>query len=273
MVGRNNYRVKRSPLAGKRKKFLLYTVVTVSVMIIVFGLYSALSFHPKITKSANTTVTTGDQPLKQQMVVYVTADGGLSLRSDHSASSDRLLLIPDGTKLTVIEELDGWYQVTYSGSTGWISEQYTTTSAPATDPTTGWTSFTFKSGAKIKYEPGWQVQDYSNTTDAGDTVAFSNQQLPTSLPTGSDFIAPIIVNFTAKTPAAAEKTYTSIGGVVAENLTVAGQAAKKYTYTSTTSNTQVTSVVVPNGNKAIVFNEAGGYADDLLKMLNTFTIN
>jgi hypothetical protein len=273
MLSRNLYRMKKRPLADKRKKAIFASLIAVSVFLIGFGFYMSNRTNPTAGKKDSITLQTGDRPLAQDKTVYVNADGGLSLRADHDSGSARLELIPNKTSLTVTEELDGWYQVSYNNKTGWISKQYTTTVAPAADPTKDWAIFS-GSGYKIKYETGWKAQDYGSnpTLFASSLVAFSNQDLPTSLPVGSDFIAPVTVSISTKTLADAEKAYSSIAGVQTEAVTVAGQTGQKFTYTSASSNTQMTAIVLSAGGKVFVFAEGGGYADDLLKMTATFTI-
>lgn len=49
---------------------------------------------------------------------------GLKFRSSPDTDSQVLSVIPDGTVLGVYEESDGWYRVTYSGMTGWVSADY-----------------------------------------------------------------------------------------------------------------------------------------------------
>ena len=267
------YKMKRRPLADKRKKAILASIIAVSILLIGLGYYMLNKTAPSDGKKASIVLQTGDRPLTQDVTVYVSADGGLSLRSDHDSNSSRLELIPDKTSLTVTEELDGWYQVSYNNKTGWISKQYTTTVAQAADPTSGWAVFT-GSGYKIKYETGWMAQDYGANPTLSDVslVAFSNQDLPTTLPVGSEFIAPVTVSISTKSLADAQSAYSSIAGVQTEAITIAGQAGQKYTYTSASSNTQMTAIVLAAGGKVFVFAEGGGYADDLLKMTATFTI-
>jgi len=277
MLSRNLYKMKKSPLAGQRKKAIILAVVLVSICSIAYGFYYMNNFKKaasSTTTAAVAKVETGDRPLKENTVIYINADGGLSLRATHNASSQRLLLIPNGTKLDSIEELDGWYHVSYNGKDGWIAKQYTTTQAPAADPAKDWQLYTAASGYKIKYQPGWKVQDYSanDSLKSASLVAFSNQDLPATVPTGSEFIAPITVNVSTKTAADIASSFTSIAGVTAEDIAIAGLTGKKYTYTSPSTNTQMVSVVLSSGIKTFIFTDGGGYTDDLLKMLNTFTI-
>ncbi len=273
MLSRNLYRMKKSPLAKRRQKFIVIAVIASALTLIGFTFYRFTNMTPTTGKKLEVAVTTGDQPVKKELVVYVNADGGLSLRTDHSAGSERQLLIPNGTKLTVTEELEGWYKVSYQDKTGWIAKEYTTTATAAIDPTKDWKTYN-GSGYKIKYQTGWNLQDYGKNDALGfiSVVAFSNQSLPATIPAGSDFIAPVVVNLSSKTADQVNKTYAAMSGVKVETMTVAGRVAQKYTFTSPTSNTQVSTVIVPAGAGCLIFSEAGGYADDLQKMLNTLTI-
>lgn len=271
---RNRYRYRKSPLANKRNRALLFGIAIVALLVIGFGIYTMTKGKSASGGKAEIKLETGDRPIPKEEAIYVNADGGLSLRADRNATSQRLEMIPKGTKLVATEELDGWYKVAYNGKTGWVSKQYTTTVVPAADPTAGWATFTSPGGYKMKYQTGWKAQDYgANTTlTASSLAAFSNQDLPATIPVGSDFIAPVTVAVSTKTIDAANASYTSIAGVQTEAISVGGIAAKKYTYTAAGSNTQVTAIVFASGAKVFILSEGGGYADDLLKMAATFTI-
>ena len=265
--------MKKRPLRDRRKRAIFAAVLAGSLFLVGAGVYMLNKTKPASGQKDAIVVETGDRPLKKDLTVYVNADGGLSLRADHASGAARLDLIPDKTSLTVSEELDGWYQVSYNNKTGWISKQYTTTAAPAADPTKDWATFA-GTGYKIKYQVGWKAQDYGANAafSASSLTAFSNQDLPTTLPAGSEFIAPVTLSISTKTVVDAEKSYSAIAGAQTESVTIAGQAGKKFTYTSSGSNTQVTAIVLAAGGKVFVFTEGGGYVDDLLKMTATFTI-
>lgn len=273
-MSRKMYRWKKSPLANKRNRAILVGVAVIAIAIMAFGFYSLTHRKSSEAGKVDIKLDTGDRPIKKENAIYVNADGGLSLRADRNPNSQRLDLIPNGTKLVATEELDGWYQVTYNGKTGWVSKQYTTAVAPAEDPTKGWATFTSPAGYKIKYQPGWKAQDYGANTAlaASSLAAFSNLDLPATMPAGSEFIAPVTVAVSTKTIDEANKGYTTIAGVQTEATSAGGIAASKYTYTSSSSNTQMTAIVFAAGGKVFILSEGGGYADDLLKMAATFTI-
>lgn len=253
---------------------MITTVLAFSCFFIIYGIYTFVNLNQKKDEKIDVQVETGDRPLKQEgLVIYLTEK--LSLREEANTDSKRLAYIPDDTKLDVIEELDGWYKVTYNGKTGWIAKKYTTTQAPAEDPTKAWPSYVNnQQGYKIQYQPGWKYQDYGANATAKilSVIAFSANDLPGSLPQNSDFVAPITISVTGKTLADANKELSNISGVVIEPMKVGAYPATKYTYVSPLSNTQMTGIVFSAGGKTFMMNEGGGYLEDLIKMANTFTI-
>ena len=58
-------------------------------------------------------------------VATITASS-LKLRKEASTESSVKTLLSQGNKVTVIEELDGWYKVTYKSYTGYVSADYVT---------------------------------------------------------------------------------------------------------------------------------------------------
>ena len=54
--------------------------------------------------------------------VIVCAEGGLRMRV--KPNGRYMQMIPDGTRLAVLEEKDGWLRTVYRGHTGWISGTY-----------------------------------------------------------------------------------------------------------------------------------------------------
>ena len=271
---RRMYKPKKSPLANKRSRAVMIGVAILALALIGFGFYSLTGRKSSDAGKIDIKLETGDRPIAKEDAIYVNADGGLSLRSDRNPNSDRLDLIPNSTKLVATQELDGWYQVSYNGKIGWVSKQYTTAVAPAEDPTKDWGTYTSALGYKIKYQTGWKAQDYgaNDTLKATSLVAFSNLELPATIPAGSEFIAPVTVAISTKAIAEANSSYSTIAGVQTEAISVGGIAANKYTYTQASSNTQMTAIVFAASGKVFVFSEGGGYAEDLLKMSATFTI-
>ncbi len=76
---------------------------------------------PSESESDSATVEPVDPP---KMFVEVTSKSNLNLRKEPNTKSTVLTSLPKGTKVEVIEELDGWYKVTYKKHTGYISADY-----------------------------------------------------------------------------------------------------------------------------------------------------
>ena len=51
-------------------------------------------------------------------------DGRLNLRTQPSTSADRLTQIPNGSVITVTDELNGWCRTRWDGCDGWVMGQY-----------------------------------------------------------------------------------------------------------------------------------------------------
>lgn len=59
-----------------------------------------------------------------QKQVVITARGGLNVRDKASAGGRKLGLLRYGTKVTVIDTINGWCRIVFNGRTGYISSQY-----------------------------------------------------------------------------------------------------------------------------------------------------
>lgn len=70
------------------------------------------------TESENQT----EEPVK--IYVKVISNRNLNLRKEPNTTSDILASLPNGTKLMVVEELDGWFKVKYEDHVGYVSSQY-----------------------------------------------------------------------------------------------------------------------------------------------------
>lgn len=268
----SKYKNKKSPLKEKRKKTLIATVAFLSILSIGYFGYTLLKLKPTDGQKEEIKIETGDRPLPKKIQIIINSDKGLSLRKSRDANAERLAVVPDKTKIEASEELDGWYKISYEGKEGWISKQYTTLASdvPATDQFASWSEY--KNAAyKIKYPLGWKLQDYGTTGTDSSFVAFSNQDLPSAIPQGTEFVAPIVIEISTKTLEDAQKQYSTISGVSTENINISSISAVKYTYTSVSSNTQMTAIVAKSGDKVLIFSEAGGYLDDLTNMLKTFS--
>ncbi|GAB6153748.1 hypothetical protein JCM17380_24980 [Desulfosporosinus burensis] len=54
----------------------------------------------------------------------ITANIGLNMRQEPNTSATVLVSVPNGTTCPVLAQTNGWYQISYSGNTGWVSAQY-----------------------------------------------------------------------------------------------------------------------------------------------------
>ena len=68
------------------------------------------------------TQTPTEEPTKYY--IQVTSKSNLNLRKEPNTTSKVLTSLPNGTKVEIIEELDGWYKVSYKGHTGYVSSKY-----------------------------------------------------------------------------------------------------------------------------------------------------
>lgn len=85
------------------------------------SVYSLMREHMKIEPPAKNTdapVITGAKK------GVITASGGLNLRETASSTGSKLVTIPDGTELDLLEQQGQWYKTAYQGKTGWISADY-----------------------------------------------------------------------------------------------------------------------------------------------------
>ena len=67
-----------------------------------------------------------DTQTTQEIVYYAVPTTEVRLREEPNTSCETLTKIAAGTKVPLIEELDGWYKVSYNGMEGYISADYAT---------------------------------------------------------------------------------------------------------------------------------------------------
>lgn len=165
--------VKKKSKGFSKKKVLIALAILLALLLGAFGgyLYFKNSNKPKEESKPAETTTTPPETKTPDKIVYITADGGLNMREDASSSSKSLAVIPNGTKLTVLEEKDGWYKVEYNGQTGWVSKDFVSETKPADMQTYTGTGFS-PDGPKfsIQYPTDWTIADYKiSKTDNGKT--------------------------------------------------------------------------------------------------------
>lgn len=86
------------------------------------SIYSLMREHMKIEPPVKNTNKTTIGAKKGT----ITASGGLNLRETASSTGNKLVTLPEGTELDLLEQQGQWYKSTYQGKTGWISADYVT---------------------------------------------------------------------------------------------------------------------------------------------------
>lgn len=97
--------------------------------------------------------------------VYAVPTTEIRLRQEPNTECETLAKIPAGTKLPLIEELEGWYKVSYEGMEGYISADYATLEDGGETTTSDETSV--GSSYVIMLDPGHQLNGDSNTEPNG----------------------------------------------------------------------------------------------------------
>ena len=59
-----------------------------------------------------------------KLYIQVTSRSNLNLRKEPNTNCDVFTSLPTGTKAEILEELSGWYKVSYNGYIGYVSAQY-----------------------------------------------------------------------------------------------------------------------------------------------------
>ena len=67
--------------------------------------------------SEESDVSTGD-------TIYVKTTAQINLREEPNTNCDVIVVIPKETELEVVENLKGWYKVSYNGQIGYVSADY-----------------------------------------------------------------------------------------------------------------------------------------------------
>ncbi|MEK7447349.1 MAG: SH3 domain-containing protein [Patescibacteria group bacterium] len=151
-----------------KKKILIALAVLLALLLGAFGGYLYFKNTNKPKEEPAPAKTEEPQKEETKKEVYVTADGGLNMRENPDKNAKVLILIPNGTKLTVLEEKDGWYKVEYNGQTGWVSKDFVTEQKPDDMKTYTGTGFS-PDGPKfsVKYPADWTINDYKISKTAG----------------------------------------------------------------------------------------------------------
>ena len=98
--------------------------------------------------------------IENTQVSYAVTTAQIRLRKEPNTNCETLANVPDGTKLALIETLDGWYKVSYDGVEGYISADYATIETEGGSTSVG-------SSYVIMLDPGHQSQGDSDTEPNG----------------------------------------------------------------------------------------------------------
>lgn len=99
-----------------------------------------------------------DTQSEEVLVYYAVPTTEVRLRKEPNTNCDTLAKIPAGTRIALIEELEGWYKVSYEGMEGYISADYATIEEESTS---------VGSSYVIMLDPGHQLQGDSATEPNG----------------------------------------------------------------------------------------------------------
>lgn len=96
----------------------------------------------------------------EETVSYAVATADIRLRQEPNTNCTVLAGIPSGTKMLLLEELDGWYKVSHEGQEGYISADYATIETEQKTSSVD-TSYV------VMLDPGHQLSGDSNTEPNG----------------------------------------------------------------------------------------------------------
>ncbi len=134
--------VKGKPKKTKKKiNWKMLMIIAVTILFTAAAVLGAVYYFDQKNKTEDTNNTqeevkkeepekTEELEVTDKNIIYINSEVGLNLREEPSLTAKILATIPFGTKLTILEEKDGWYKVEYSSKTGWISKDFTTTKSP-----------------------------------------------------------------------------------------------------------------------------------------------
>lgn len=266
-----NLKRKKTLRLPKLSKRVWVVLIFITLGIGAYGLINLIRLAPAKNEKQELKFETGDRPLPQTVSIWTNAEGGLFMRETPEPKGKILIVIPNGTQLTAEETKENWYKVSYMNKSGWVNKSYVTTQAPAEDPTKAWNTFSNKNFSySVRYPKEWVAQDYgANPATASESyVGFGPQLGPTLDPTQ---LAPVIIRVTGQTKEQAEAGFKSAPNSIPETVTVSGLPATKYTYNAS-SGVQMTAFVLSKGPKTYLFEDSGGYSDELLKIIAGLTL-
>jgi uncharacterized protein YgiM (DUF1202 family) len=84
----------------------------------------AVSQQPPVTENPDL------PPVTENPIVYVWTNDGVNLREEPNVNCAVITVLPSGTKLELLEEVEGWVRVYYDGQEGYVSADYITDTNP-----------------------------------------------------------------------------------------------------------------------------------------------
>lgn len=269
-------KIKGSKNSGNKnyKKIAIYVLIGVAIIFGIYGILNLSRLAPAEEEKQGVIFETGDQPLPEEVKIWIDADGGLNMRSEPSTKSEILKIIPDDTELVALELSDDWYKVDYDGKTGWVHKDYVRTynENQETGITDGWKTYKSTSYAySVQYPKDWVLLDYGANKAAnllgyvGFGVQLSDKLDPAKLP-------PVVIKVTGDTKDIVDAGYSKKTDVATSEAIISGAKGTKYVYTASTG-VQMTSFVVAKGSKTYILEESGGYADELQAMVGRFRLS
>lgn len=112
----------------------------------------------QITPNTEMESSIDDTEATPEIVYYAVPETEIRLREEPNTDCVTLAKIPAGTKLPLVEELEGWYKVTYEGMEGYISADY---SSIVTEEVSSIGSYV------VMLDPGHQLNGDSTTEPNG----------------------------------------------------------------------------------------------------------
>lgn len=120
---------KKKNLWGSIVIVLLTALVTAAAVLGVVW-YLNKNNQPKEEAKEEVTATEEEVTKEEEKSVFVNSSVGINLRKEPSITAEILAIIPNGTKLTILDENAGWYKVEYQNKEGWVSKEFVTKNDP-----------------------------------------------------------------------------------------------------------------------------------------------
>lgn len=77
-----------------------------------------------INSEGDTTDTEDSEQIQIQVVRYAQTTAQLRLREEPNTNCDTLITVEKGQRAVILEDLDGWYRVSYNGVVGYFAAKY-----------------------------------------------------------------------------------------------------------------------------------------------------